>query len=173
MRPHHGRHQGQSQPGAWSPPTGLESKKRSTTRTRSARGIPGPVSVTDTSTSPDERRLRRSVIAPPDGVYFMELSNKFDTACVMNSRCPRMRISGEISASNARPLSSQEGPYNSATSLITSETFSCDLSSASTSLPSRDIVSTVEKVRSTLSRSSIACCRTASGRVRPDSKLQL
>ena len=48
--------------------------KRSMTRSRSPSGTPGPVSVTEYSISPDERRRARSITAPPVGVYLMALS---------------------------------------------------------------------------------------------------
>ncbi len=72
---------------AWSAPSPSRTK-RSSTRSRSSAGTPGPLSSTAISMRPSGRRSARTSTRPPGGVYLSAFSIRFETACVNKPGSP-------------------------------------------------------------------------------------
>ena len=142
--------------------------KRCSTRSRSSSGTPGPLSVTENSTSPDERRRARNITAPPSGVYLMALSIRLARAWARKGWLPSIISPFSISAANSSPLSSPAGSYNSAMSAARSAA-SNTLGSGAPPACRRAMARTVLKVLSRASASSSATPKASTPDVRPAS----
>src|SRR5664280_746721 len=136
--------------------------KRSTTRARSASGMPGPLSATVSRIRSPSLSARTTIsgVAPllarsRGSVYLMALSTRLASAWLTSSRLPLTLAGASASTLSAMPFCSASGSYNSPMSWAISAASNSLMSSRAWPDSARAIISSALKVRISPSESSI------------------